>query len=152
LLTNTNVKKELNKLIEEQNKKVLITAEEVITELKKIGFADIRQFYDKNGFLKNIKDIPDAVAPALIGLDVDELFEGVGGERERIGQTKKIRMADKVRTLELLAKHLKLLTDKNEVSGPDNGPVRFVVEYDNENSKGHKGLPLDKASQSPNNS
>ena len=54
---------------------------------------------------------------ALASVEVDELFEGTGKDREQTGYTKKIKTTDKLKALELLGKHLKMFTDVTEVRG-----------------------------------
>lgn len=89
-------------------KRAGVTIEELIIAYKQIAFADLAQCYDKNGFLKNIHDIPIPARMALAGLEVDELYEGKGEERERIGQTKKVKLWDKLKALDALGRHLGL--------------------------------------------
>ncbi len=89
-------------------KKVEVTIEELITAYKQIAFADLAECYDENGFLKNIHDIPISARMALAGLEVDELYEGKGETREQIGQTKKVKMWDKLKALDALGRHLGL--------------------------------------------
>jgi phage terminase small subunit len=101
------------KVIEEE----VVTRAEVLRELKKIGFADISDLYDNNGHLKSFHDIPEHARKAIAGVEVDELFEGFGKEREKIGLTKKVKLWDKNKALENLGRYLKLFTDKVEHSG-----------------------------------
>lgn len=88
-----------------------ITAERVLKAILRIAEADPRNFFDKNGNLKDIKDLDDAEAFALSHVDVDEIFSGSGHDKVKIGETKKIRTWDKTKALELLGKHLALFTD-----------------------------------------
>lgn len=129
LLTNDKVADFLNQQLSLQEKRTLVTADEVISELKKIAFLDIRGAFNDNGSLKDIKDIPDDVARAIAGIEIDDLFEGYGGDRTRIGYTKKLKLNDKTRALELLGKHLKILTDKVEHSGSTQVVLNFNKAY-----------------------
>jgi len=58
---------------------------------------------------------------------VTELFEGSGDEKHAYGLLKKIKLADKGQNLERLGRHLKLFSDKLEVTGKDGGPIQHKV-------------------------
>ena len=96
--------------------RVQVQADDVLRELLRIARVDIREAFDDDGNLKAVKDIPEDVARAIAGIEVDELFQGRGEDREQIGVTRKVKFWDKPRALELLGKHLKLFVDKVEVS------------------------------------
>jgi phage terminase small subunit len=110
LMNDPDVKSEIEKLIGEQRERMLITADEVIGELKRIGFSDIRKAFNSDGSLKNITQIPDDLAASILS------FDSKNG----------IKLCSKSAALELLGKHLKLFTDKHEVSGPGGGAIPFV--------------------------
>jgi len=137
LLTYANIQQEITHQIELQEKRTLVKADEVINELKKIAFLDIRGAFTEQGMLRDLSDIPEDVAHAIGGIEVNELYEGSGGEREKIGYTKKIKLSDKVRSLELLGKHLKLFTERVEHSGDKNDPIKYIIEYANKQSEGN---------------
>lgn len=90
-----------------------VTAERVIKEMAALAFLDPRKFYAEDGTLKPIKDLDRETAAALTGMDVDEIYAGSGEDRTAVGVTKKIKYAQKVKSLELLAKHLNLFSDLN---------------------------------------
>jgi phage terminase small subunit len=115
LLRNAKVRAAVDEGLEKARQKATITAAEVILELKRIALTDISMAFNEDGSLKPLHKMPEDVRRAIAGVDVDELFEGQGRDRERVGETKKIRFWDKNRALELLGKHLKLYTDRVEV-------------------------------------
>lgn len=83
----------------------------VLDEIKSIALVDIRQAYDDNGKLKDPKDWPDVLARCISSVESKEIeFDG-----EVIGQTKKIKLIDKLKALELLGKNLKLFGDDKKV-------------------------------------
>ena len=88
--------------------------ETILRELRRLGLSDIRKLYNEDGSLKLPKDWDAETASAVAGLEVDELFEGTGREREQVGHTKKVKMWDKVSALEKLGKNLKLFTERHE--------------------------------------
>lgn len=101
----------------ERSKRTAIDADTILRELLKLATSDLRKLFDEKGALLPADQWPDDVAAAVASVEVDELFEGYGQEREQIGYTKKVKFWDKTKSLELLGKHLKLFTDKIEHSG-----------------------------------
>lgn len=59
--------------------------------------------FDKNGKPLDISALDADTAAALVGLDVQDVTDNDGNY---IGFVKKYKMADKIRALELLGKHL----------------------------------------------
>ncbi|CAA0254351.1 terminase small subunit [Tenacibaculum maritimum] len=94
---------ELQKDIQERNK---ITVDECVTILSKIARHDIADFYEENGSLKSIHNIPKDSRLAISELSVFEEFEGKGKDRELIGFTKKIKTLDRKGVIVELMKHL----------------------------------------------
>jgi phage terminase small subunit len=101
-------------LLEERNKRTEINADTVLLELLKIAKLDIRQAFTKSNTLKEIHELPDELAASISSIEIDELFEGYGEDKQIIGQTKKIKFWDKTKSLELLGRHLALFTDRIE--------------------------------------
>jgi hypothetical protein len=89
----------------------------VLDELRTILDADIADAYDEKGALKGVHDMPLSIRRAIASIEVDEIFEGRGDERKLVGYTRKVKLWDKVRGVELMARKHKMLTDKHEVAG-----------------------------------
>lgn len=113
LLRNTKVKEYILQKQAEIQKRTEITQDRVLKELAKIAFGDIRKLYTDNGVLRNIVDLEDDIAGAISGVETFEEYEGRGAEREYIGDTKKVKMLDKTKALELLGKHLGMFKETN---------------------------------------
>lgn len=96
-----------------------ITADRVLVELARIAFLDPADLFDANGNPRPIADIPEHARRAIIGCDVVQLYEGAGQTRKQDGEVRKIRLADKVRALELLGRHLGIIRDRVEVDVVD---------------------------------
>jgi phage terminase small subunit len=107
LLSKVKIQEEINRLRREREKRLEASADFVVREFMRIAKFDIRDLYDKNGNLKDIKDLPEDVAKCISAIDVDELWgpneDGPG--KSRIGTTKKVKAWDKVRALEALGEH-----------------------------------------------
>lgn len=100
-----------------------LTAQMVLDEIKKLAFVDNTAVFKEDGSLLPFADMSDANRKSIVGMETDEIFAGRGAGRKKIGVARKIKNADKLRALEMLAKHFKLLTDVTELSGKDGGPM-----------------------------
>jgi len=86
--------------------KMELTLEKVITENMRLAFFDIRTMFNENGTLKPVSEWSDAIGASVKSIEVNELFEGSGQDRIRIGETKKISFWDKGAAIDRLMKHL----------------------------------------------
>ena len=104
LLTNVKIQlaiQEAQKLLRNRTE---ITQDMVIRETAKLAFFDIRKMFDKDGKPLDISNLDDDTAAALVGLDVQDVYEFNNDEKQFIGYVKKYKMADKLKALELLGK------------------------------------------------
>lgn len=93
-----------------------VTVERIIREVAVVAFADMEGIYNEDGSVKAFNEWPEHCRRACSGMEIDELFEGVGDDRDQVGFTKKFKQWDKMKALELLGKYHKIWTDKVEVS------------------------------------
>lgn len=102
ITTNNNVKARLAYKRAQLAKKADVTAERVIKEFAKVGFANIADFYDEKNELKPINAISKADMAA-----VDSI------EQERKGKTTKtkFKLHSKIAALDKLANHLGMYQD-----------------------------------------
>ena len=116
LLTNVNLQNYISEKMKQREKRTEVTQDMVIKELAKIAFLDIRKLYTENGQLKNVADIDDDTAGAISSLETLEEYDGYGDDREKIGDTQKVKLLDKTKALELLGRHLGIFNDKLDVN------------------------------------
>lgn len=116
LLRNANVQNYIQEQKEQLKEKVNVTQEQVINQLARIAFGDIRKLYNESGGLKNIQDLDDDTAAILTSIESTEEFDGYGEDREQIGYTKKVKIADKAKALDMLGKYFGIFTEKVEVN------------------------------------
>jgi phage terminase small subunit len=93
--------------------KLEISQQRTLLEIGRIAFSDIRKLFKEDGTMKKFNELDDDTAASLAAVDTEELIlEGVS-----IGRTKKIKMWDKGKALEMLARHYGLLgeEDKNDM-------------------------------------
>lgn len=116
LLTIANIQEYISEKQIEIEKRTEVTQDMVIKELAKIAFLDIRKLYTENGQLKNVADIDDDTAGAISSLETLEEYDGYGDDREKIGDTQKVKLLDKTKALELLGRHLGIFNDKLDLN------------------------------------
>lgn len=123
LITKNNVAEEIRKRKKELSEKTGITQEMVLREYAKIAFFDPRKLFQDNGQPKDVTMLDDDTAGALAGLDVLEEYEGSGRDREFVGYTKKYKIADKLRALDALGKHLGLFDKDGGETDSEGGGI-----------------------------
>lgn len=112
LLSNPNIMRMIQERAKLQMEKVEITKEQVLRELGRIAFSDVTQFYNEEGQFKDFSELTDDQKSLLASVETFEEFESVGkGIKIKIGETKKIKVWDKMKALEILAKHFGLYSD-----------------------------------------
>ena len=102
-----------------------VTLERLIHNLIRIAEADPRRLYKENGELKNITEVDDDTAMAISSVDSDEIMEWNAAEKvmEKTGQSKKVKLAEKVPALALLGKMMGHIIDRKQITGPDGQPL-----------------------------
>jgi len=80
---------------EDMVKRLGLDMETVLAEYKKLAYFDLRKVYDDKNALIDIKQFDDASAAAVAGIEVLEVFEGTGKDKKHIGNTVKLKIADK---------------------------------------------------------
>lgn len=123
LLTNETIACRIAELRDARSTRVGVQADDVLRGLWRIAMLDIGEAFDASGALKPLADMPEGVRRAIASIEIDELFNGRGGDRASVGVTRKVRFHDKIRALDLLGQHLGLWKAKVEVTGKDGGPI-----------------------------
>jgi phage terminase small subunit len=117
LLSKPDIRQAIDAANAEVNSKLDLTVQRVKEEIFRLCFYDPAVFFNENGSPKAMHEIPEDARRAIVGFETAELFEGTGQDRGLAGYIKKFKLASKDRALELAARHLKMLTDRVEVSG-----------------------------------
>ncbi len=93
----------------------LIDPDRALREMARLAYSDLRDLFDAEGKLKPMKDWPDHAAASIKGIEVMKrnLTAGDGVAEDVV----KITTWDKVKALEMLAKHMGLLVERMEHSG-----------------------------------
>lgn len=78
----------------------------LLRELKSMALVDVRQLYDSDGTVLPVDKWPDSVARCVASVEVSEIFDTDEGRRVLVGHTKKIRLWDKHKAVEMLGRDL----------------------------------------------
>ncbi|WP_299947149.1 terminase small subunit [uncultured Microbulbifer sp.] len=89
-----------------RSERTQIDADYVLKRLFEIDQMDVLDILKDDGSLKPIREWPKIWRQFLSGMDLSELWEGNGDQRQIVGVLKKIKWPDKVRNLELLGRHV----------------------------------------------
>ena len=94
----------------------------------KIAFADIQNYIQViNGetVIKDLKELDTSVLNEISSIQTEIENEKKG--YQSVKTNTKIKLHDKLKALELLGRHLKMFTDKTELSGPNGEPIEQVI-------------------------
>lgn len=100
------VQKEIARLQDIEAKKAGITAEMVIAEMKKIGFANIQDFIESGNNIKDISELPRELTAAVESIQTDVRHDG--GKSEGYTEKVKFKLHSKLGALNSLAEILKI--------------------------------------------
>ena len=81
-----------------------VKADHVLAQIRDIAFGDVRTLFERDGTLKPLHELSDDAAALIASFEVDG------------SSTKKVRIMDRLRALELLAKNFGLLTEHIDLS------------------------------------
>jgi len=123
-LTKPNISARIKELKDSIFIAVGITQHRIYTELRRVALLDLSGAFDENGALKSLHDMDADTRAVIVGIEVDEIYDWVDGNKLNIGQSKKIKVADK---LNAIAQIVKIggwaSADKHELTGANGGPV-----------------------------
>ena len=80
------------------------------------NFLDYVNITEEGDAFVDLSSLTQEQAAAIQEVTVNEYVEGKGKHARKVKRTK-LKLVDKIRSLDLLGRHLKLFTEKVEVSG-----------------------------------
>lgn len=116
----------VKKALEERRNRVNLDADRILEEVGRLALSDMRRAFDEHGKLLDPRDWPDDVAAAIASVESAE--EGGGKDGRPLVMVRKIRAWDKPSALQLAMRHLGMLVDRKEVSGPGGGPIKSEID------------------------
>lgn len=125
LLTNVDLQAAVSEGQKKLADAVGVTAERVVAEYAKLGFANMADYITGEGAERSIdlSALSRDQAAAIQEMTVETVTDGHGEDAERIKRTK-FKLADKKGALDSLARHLGMFTDKSELTVKG---VEFIV-------------------------
>ncbi len=121
LKVNTEIALMISHLEDNLRRRNSVTHDRVIAELAKLAFHDIGDAFDEDSNLIPIKALPEDIRAAVSGVEFEEVFDrellpgdGFRKSKVHVGRIHKIKLADKSKNLEMLAKHLGLFDLDNK--------------------------------------
>lgn len=115
LLSSVMVQDYIAELNKERQESTRIDAEYVLKRLVEIDQLDLLDIMHEDLSLKPLSEWPLSWRRTVSTVEIQELFEGKGDEREMIGFLKKIKGVDKIKNLELLGKHISVGAFKEQM-------------------------------------
>lgn len=97
------------------DEKTLMDAAAFREHLHNIIHADIADVLDDLGKLKPVSEWPAVWRKMVVGIDITELFEGRGKDREVIGELKKIKAVNREKVMEMYGRHVGVQAFKDQV-------------------------------------
>jgi phage terminase small subunit len=122
LLTNAKVAKAVAAAQAARSDRTKIDADWVLRTLAEEKRADLADLYDEHGTLKPVSEWPMVFRTGIVvGVESLEEYEGAGKDRRLIGFTRKVKLSDRIKHLELIGKHVNVqaFRDQLGVSDPD---------------------------------
>lgn len=116
LLANVNMQKFIKGLQEKANDKHEGLADEIVAELKKIGFSDIKKYLDSDNTIKDISQLPPELTTVVESIKKTETEFGddkTGGTKTSV----QFKLHSKLDALEKLAKYVGLYEADNKQRG-----------------------------------
>ena len=116
LLRNVNLKPYIDHLKTKQQKRTEITADRVLEELAKMAFYNSQDFTDDEGRLLSIHEMPRELTACITSIKQRTILSGE--DRPDILETE-YKVADKIKSVELLGKYLKMFSDRVIYEAPE---------------------------------
>ncbi|NQY81950.1 MAG: terminase small subunit [Alphaproteobacteria bacterium] len=122
LLINVNMQENIQEAIKERSERTNIRADRVLTELAKIGFANMLDYIDVDGddVRVDLQDISRDQAAAISEIVIEER------QHAEIGKRVKFKLLDKRAALVDIGRHLGMFVDRQELTGADGKPVEVT--------------------------
>lgn len=112
LLRKPEVANLISELQADRAQRAQVDADYVVRRMLEIDQMDLLDIVTDSLELRPVSEWPRAWRQYLNGFDLAEMFEGRGDDRQMVGILKKIKWPDKVKNLELLAKHLGMFSPR----------------------------------------
>ncbi|MEE8240086.1 MAG: terminase small subunit [Nitrospirales bacterium] len=106
LLAKVSVRQAVAEGLERIAKQAEVDATWLLRRLVELADAPLEELFAEDGSLREVKDMPLGLRRLIGGIEISELWEGKGKQARQVGWTKKVKLRDTVRVLELIGKHV----------------------------------------------
>jgi len=133
LFSNVKIQARIAELKAERNERTRVTQDRVVKELAMLGFSDLQNYISIDPLTgvikaKGFEDMPAGESRALKSIKEDRAIkEDADGKGVTVYDKVSFTMHDKIRALEILARHLGMLVERHEMMGDGGGPIK--IEY-----------------------
>jgi phage terminase small subunit len=133
LFTNVKIQARIAELKAIRNERTRVTQDRVVKELAMLGFSDLQNYITIDPLTgaiqaKGFEDMPPSESRALKAIKEDRAIkEDADGKGVTVYDKVSFTMHDKIRALEILARHLGMLVERHELMGDGGGPIK--IEY-----------------------
>lgn len=137
LLKKPEIQDAIQQGMQKRSERTEITQDQVLQELAKVAFSDLRKVLTAGGALIDAQDWDDDVAGFISSIEVVKKPSGEFDEDGRpiVDHVHKIRAWDKMAALEKLGKHLGMFIDRSKVEHDVSDPMKDLLSYVAENGK-----------------
>lgn len=126
-LTKPDVARAISQAKSQRSERTKVDADWLLSRLAAEADADLADLYNQDGGLKPIHQWPEIWRKGLVaGIDVEQQYEFIDGEKEPCGVVVKVKLSDRVKRLELIGKHIDVQAFKDQLALPAEG-VTVVV-------------------------
>lgn len=136
-LSRDDIALEIERRLKARAEVAAVSQADVVRELARIAFFDMRRLFDENGKLLSITEMDADVARSLATFDIVQV---VGKETDDGAQIQNVKIspASKLKALELLGKHLAMFTEKHKHEAPEGG-FQFIAHLGGRKEEPPKG-------------
>ena len=107
VLARPRVKEELKRLRSETMAKINLTPDRTIQEIACLAHSNIVDFFEQDGTLKNVRELPRHITAAIKEVEVSMSLDSMG----KPAVIQKIKLYDKTKPLEMLGSYFKIFSD-----------------------------------------
>ena len=106
LFKDGNVRVRIEELQEEVRERNKVKIDDVLGYLADMIKFDIAEIYEEDGRMKSIHDIPKPHREMISSIKVYEDFVSINGQKEKVGETKEVKLLNKLDVIEKFMRHL----------------------------------------------
>lgn len=128
MMTNDDIQDAIARAQAERSERTGITADQVLEELAKIGFANMDDYVsilDDGTPRLDFSEVTRDQKAAIAEITSEVYMEGKGDDAEPVKRTK-FKLLDKRAALVDIGKHLGMFVERKELTGKDGGPIEMA--------------------------